>query len=252
MGILEQANVCLGKLGETDVLILKYILKNKESCCRYTIERLAAKCEVSRTTILRFTQKLGFSGFSEMKARLKWECQQDSKLPDTALQLVCEDYYKLIDDMRDRDCSEICRLLHDASRVFVYGTGAVQSNVARDMKRAFLSARLLMNHIDGSHDETALYLKLIDDSDAVIIISLSGESERGVDFARSLKNRGVPVISLTRQKNNTLARLSAHNLYVATSAVGTDYPMSYETSTLFFMTTEMLLLKYMLYLNTAG
>ncbi|MDR1508023.1 MAG: MurR/RpiR family transcriptional regulator [Synergistaceae bacterium] len=250
MGISDQANNYLDKLGETDLLILGYILKNKELCCHHTIEQMASKCNVSRTTVLRFTQKLGFSGYSEMKARLKWECQQESKLPDTALQSVCDDYHKLIDDMRDKDCTEICRLLRNASRVFVYGTGAVQSYVARELKRAFLSARLLVNHIDGSHDEAALTAELIDDRDVVIVISLSGESERGVELARSLKSKGVPVISLTRLKNNTLAHLSTHNLYVVTSTVGTVYPMCYETTTLFFMTVELLLLKYLLYVNS--
>jgi RpiR family glv operon transcriptional regulator len=250
VGLSEQAGPYLKNLGETDIQILNYVLKNKEACCRYTIEALASKCSVSRTTVMRFAQKLGFSGYSEMKARLKWECRQKEPLPENALETVCADYHRLIDDMRGRDCDEICRLLHDASRVFVYGTGAVQSNVAKDLKRAFLSARLCICHIEGSRDEAALATELIDGDDVVIVISLSGESLAGVEFARSLRSKGVPVISLTRLQNNTLARLSTQNLYVTTSTVDFIYP--YDTTTMFFLTAEMLLLKYLLYLQNVS
>lgn len=44
------------KLNDSDLYILKYIMNNKNQCIDLTINELASKCNVSRTTILRFTQ----------------------------------------------------------------------------------------------------------------------------------------------------------------------------------------------------
>ena len=68
-----------------------------------------------------------------------------------------------------------------------------------------------------------------------------------IDFASMLKLKGIQVISMTKMKNNTLAQLSTESLYVSTSNVGTAHIENYETTTLFFMTVEMLLIKYLLY-----
>ncbi|MDR1656825.1 MAG: MurR/RpiR family transcriptional regulator [Deltaproteobacteria bacterium] len=250
MNITEDAGQYLNRLSETDIQILNYIRHNKQACSRYTIEALAAKCNVSRTTILRFAQKLGFSGFSEMKVRLKLECEQSKKLPDNVLELVCGDYQKLTEDMLEKDCEDICRTLHVADKVFVYGTGASQTNVARELQRAFLSARRYMYLLEGTQHETGLVSDTIGENDAAIIISLTGESESGVQFAKALKLRGVDLISITKFKNNTLARLSDHNLYVNTSNVDSVFSQGYETTAHFFIAVEMLLLKYLRYLQS--
>ncbi|MDR1571803.1 MAG: MurR/RpiR family transcriptional regulator [Clostridiales Family XIII bacterium] len=250
MSISENAGQYLNRLGETDIQILNYIRKNKEACSRCTIEALAAKCNVSRTTILRFTQKLGFSGFSEMKVRLKLECEQGKKLPDNVLELICGDYRKLTEDMKERDCEDICRTLHGADKVFAYGTGAVQTNVARELQRAFLSARRYIYLLEGTHHETGLVSDTIGENDAGIIISMTGETETGVEFAKALKLRGVKLISITKFKNNTLARLSDHSLYINTSNVDSMFSQGYETTAHFFIAVEMLLLKYLRYLQS--
>jgi len=245
----DEASPYLNQLGETDIQILTYIRKNKEAASRCTIEALAVRCNVSRTTILRFAQKLGFSGFSEMKVRLKWECEQSSKLPDNALDLVCGDYVKLIGDMKEKDCEGICSALHTADKVFVYGTGATQANVARELQRAFLSARRYICLLEGTRHETEMVSDSIGEKDAVIIISLTGETAAGVEFAKALKLRGACIISITKFKNNTLARLSDYNLYINTSSVDSVFSQGYETTAHFFIAVEMLLLKYLQYLQ---
>ena len=60
-------------LNENDKYIWKYILNNKKECENMSIQDLAANCNVSHTTILRFAQKLGLNGYSELKFCLKLE-----------------------------------------------------------------------------------------------------------------------------------------------------------------------------------
>ena len=53
---------------------------------------------------------------------------------------MCDDYRKKFDEMEKADYSNICKLIYEAKHVFVYGSGAVQSFVAKEFKWAFLSA----------------------------------------------------------------------------------------------------------------
>lgn len=247
MTIEELVRTNYHRLNENDLYIWKYIDSHRKECCQCTIEELAKRCNVSRTTILRFAKKLSMDGFSELKIHMKMEQEKNSVSSRNITKLVCDDYRKRIDEMEKNDYEEICKKLYEAKRVFVCGSGAVQSFVAKEFKRAFLSAKLCMILIEGSSDEQQLMLELMQEGDLVIIVSLSGESNHVVEFAKKLKLRGITTISMTKLKNNTLAQLSDENLYINTSTVGTSYIANYETTTLFFMTVELLLIKYLSY-----
>lgn len=78
MKLEELVNNNYNKLNENDLYILKYILNNKKKCCDLGINEIAKKCNVSRTTILRFVQKLGFKGYSEFRVYLKWQEEENN------------------------------------------------------------------------------------------------------------------------------------------------------------------------------
>ena len=71
MVIEELINKYRSNLNSTDMIIWKYIYNNKNKCRNMTINELAKNCNVSRTTILRFSKKLSLDGYSELKAVLK-------------------------------------------------------------------------------------------------------------------------------------------------------------------------------------
>jgi len=66
------------RLTENDFLIWSYITNHKKNSLTMSINELAKQCNVSRTTIMRFCQKLGFDGFSEFKYHLKNELTQEN------------------------------------------------------------------------------------------------------------------------------------------------------------------------------
>lgn len=247
MAITDLVKMNYKKLNENDIYIWNYIDSHRKECSQCTIEELAKNCNVSRTTVLRFAKKLNMDGFSELKIHLKMEQDQKTKQSQDIVKLVCDDYRKKIDEMEKNDCVNICKLIYEAKRIFVYGSGAVQSFVAKEFNRAFLSAKICMYQIEGYQGEQDLITDLIQEGDLVIIVSLSGESRHVTNFAQSLKMKGIPIISMTKMKNNTLAQMSTESLYINTSYVGTSHIANYETTTLFFMTVEMLLIKYLIY-----
>ena len=136
MRLEELMNQYSDRLSETDLYIWDYVEKHKKQCENMTIEQLAAKCNVSRTTILRFTKKLSLKGFGEFKVHLKMENDDGKQQVSKAVQ-VCMSYEAMMQDMIQQDFREIIEAIYQAERVFVYGTGMVQRTNAKEMKRLF-------------------------------------------------------------------------------------------------------------------
>lgn len=248
MRLEELVNKHYDKLNHSDLHIWKYVFNHKKDCCNLTIDELANRCNVSRTTVLRFAQKLSLKGYSELKIYLKWESEDKEVDGQDYLKVVCNDITKFMNDMQEKDFSNVCSLMYNAKRIFVYGTGAVQSAVAVELKRIFLSGHECIYNIQGKA-EADMILNTVSDKDLIVLISLTGESDHIKRLAKQFKLRNVPIISITKLKNNTLARLSNENLYINTSMHDLGRGMEYESTTLFFTLAEMIFLKYSMYKN---
>lgn len=248
MRLEELMNQYSDRLSETDLYIWDYVEKHKKQCENMTIEQLAAKCNVSRTTILRFTKKLSLKGFGEFKVHLKMENDDGKQQVSKAVQ-VCMSYEAMMQDMIQQDFREIIEAIYQAERVFVYGTGMVQRTVAKEMKRLFYHGRKNFFDFNGG-DEFKAILKELNGRDLLIIISVSGERTSMLDFVKRAKIKNVPVISMTERLKNPLAELSDYNLYISTTLVEQKLShVEYKSMTSYFMLIEMLILRYLEYLE---
>ena len=61
------------KLTENEIYIFDYIMKHSQKVRKMSITELATILAVSKSTISRFTQKIGFSGYAEFKFYLNNE-----------------------------------------------------------------------------------------------------------------------------------------------------------------------------------
>lgn len=237
------------KLNKNDLYLCQYISTHQKECCGLTIEELAERSHISKSSILRFAQKLSLKGYSELKVYLKLDQEQEAVSGQDILSEICDDYHRAIEEFKLKNWDRICQLLYDADRIFVYGTGSMQASVGRELQRKFLYAKKCIYTSEGK-GEFKQIMDLAGPKDVVIMISLSGDSEETLACARQVKMKGIPLVALTKMKVNGLARLSDESLYAGTSVVASSVRDSYETSMLFFMLTEILLVKYMLYKET--
>ena len=171
----EVANAHYKNLNENDRYILRRICADKEACRNLPIQGLADHCNVSRTTILRFAQKLGFEGYSAMKAFLAFEAQE---IPQEETRDMTACLYADMEALREQVAPErtapVCRLMAAASRIFVYGTGATQKEIAKEMQRMFMSLHKYLNLIDGEAElqnlkvTTLMQLSVPDNLEALV------------------------------------------------------------------------------------
>lgn len=233
------------KLNENDKHIYNYILNNKIKCQTMSIQDLASNCNVSHTTILRFAQKLGLNGYSELKFYLKLENNKKYIFEKSEILNTYEDINKTMQTLINRDFSDICYLIDNCKKVYAYGTGESQKNAVKELQRNFLYMGKLVNIIEGN-DELEIIKNYITKDDVVFLISLSGENKIINNFAEQLNKKSVKIISITQSGNNTLSRKSDSNIQFYTHEVAKlDDDLQVFLSSQFFIINEFLLIKYL-------
>lgn len=245
MRLEELVNRYYSHLSVTDKEIWDYIKQHKAECSSLPIEELALRCHVSRTTILRFAQRISLRGYSELKTYLRLELSAGFA-PRTNITKAAKAYGELIKQIRDRDCTGIFNLLDGANRLFVYGSGIVQSTVAKEVKRSFMNLGKVVYDI-GANNESGMIGEMITSKDCMMIISLSGESEHVRNFVKTMKMKQVPVISVTLMEENTLARMSDESLFIDTVVADSQFYEAYRSLAGFFILMDLLSIKYLDY-----
>lgn len=237
------------KLNESDLHIWKYILHNKKECSCMSIQELAKRCNVSHTTILRFTQKLNLEGYSEMKVYLKWESKREISLDNKDVQYMYNDIEQTMEYMKNRDFSDVFKLIEAAKSIYIYGSGDVQKEAARDLKRNMIFASKLMYTIEGK-EETNTVLDKVEEQDVFFLISLSGNNTFMNELACKLREKGVKIIAITKASNNGLASISHVSIQFYTHAVYIEENKTkIYTAAQFFIINQIMLLKYLEYKN---
>ena len=236
-------------LNENDLRIWKYILRHKEACKKMAIQDLAAACNISHTTVLRFARKLGLEGYSELKLCLKWDDETAEGIDQNEISLCCEDIEQTMSYLKKRDCSDIFELFDRAERIYSFGTGQVQKNAAEELKKNFLFLNKQIVNLDGEA-EMKIMLNYCGPGDLYFLLSHSGENPFILDIAEHLKKNGSHTISITRVGNNSLSRICDISLFFYNHLVKTDnWDNELYMTSQYFLINELLMLKYMEYIS---
>lgn len=84
--------------------------------------------------------------------------------------------------------------------------------------------------------------------DFCILISVSGENKKIVEIARKLRIRGGTLMSITKNRENTLSHLCDFCLYIDESNYfETPIHWQYESTTSYFILIDILFFKYLDY-----
>lgn len=245
MSIDELVNQNYNRFSESDRAVWEYLSANRCACENIAIEKMAKKCCVSRSAVMRFAQKLGFTGFAEFKLYLKME--QQKVAAHSELKHICALYQNVMNSTCEKDCDDLFQALDESKQIYIFGEGMVQSSIKKEFKRIFMSAGHMI-YDAPSGQELHNLIPLTGRQDFCILISVSGENEKMVEAARKLRVRGVTLASITKNQENTLARLCDFRLYVDESNLfETPMHWQYESTTSYFILIDILFLKYLEY-----
>ena len=215
-GIINQN---YAKLNHLDLRILGYIQNNLHESTTLSIAKLAEKCNVSTATVLRTTQKLNFSGYSEFKYFLKSDDVQEEKQDLDAIEILNQDIAQTIKMFQQNgQIQEIYQKMDEAENIYAYGTGQGQRLMLQEMARCFLNVNKKIIIISAS-TELKIVKKYMSQRDLLFVASWSGNIDKYRESVVSLGIAGTSIVSITNFHKNELARMAPYNLYFQSTSI---------------------------------
>lgn len=199
------------KLTESDRFVAKTVLNNSSAAHMNTIEDLAAFCSVSKSTIIRFTKKIGLDGFSELKVLLKMNRRLSQEVDEDFIDRVCDNDIQVINYYRSYDFTPIIKMLEASPKIYAYGTGMFQRSFNVELRRLFMHIDRWIRYVDGP-GELKLAFNDLKENDTLIITSSSGENKFLKENYDLLKLKGVKILSFTNSASNSLVFASDYNI----------------------------------------
>ncbi|MEY8748439.1 MurR/RpiR family transcriptional regulator [Bacillales bacterium AN1005] len=236
---------------EGELAIAGYILKNKEIIHQLSINQLASKSLTSKSSVLRFAQKLGFSGFTELKNFMKWG-NYFSQNPDVKSNLgeqIVKSVTNTVEILKNQSLHEIFQTIENSEHIYIIGTGWAQQNQASEMQRMFLGIGKEMQVLPFGH--TSLYQIMIErmcEKDLLIVFSGSGNNPVLKEALTTPILKNVKILGITANANNWLMDHSTFSLYANIDSP-TTVTSIYSLYSPIHVIIEMLVYSYVEYLN---
>lgn len=237
-------------LNESELLMCNYIMENIDKIPSMSILEFARNSLSSKSSVIRFSQKLEFTGFTELRHFIKWQDHEQSFDEQiTFKDLVIKDTERLLKILKDSDWLPIYQIIDSVDNIYVITTGITQKNQAAELQRLFLLIGKPLQIIpgDGSSNEFRKIIERLSEKDIVFVLSLSGENNRLESIINQLKIVKSKIVSITSLQNNMLSGKSDFNLYATTSRSPLPKDWWLQTASSFFVLIEAFAFGYMDY-----
>lgn len=235
------------KLNKNDLKIYSYIMINKARFIEKNINELGEILDLSHSSIVGFSKKLGLDGFSELRYVVKWSTSYGTNFDENEIEYTKNDVNLTMSMMMALNLNEFYEKLYEAKRVFAIASGHTQRNATDELKRNFLTVDKSIFLLDKSTPRSIT--SLITKDDILFAYSLSGENEDILDFIDNLKERPI-IASVTKLSNNRLSQIADYSIPFVTHEVF-EYESRTKISPIsqFYVVNDFLILKYISFLE---
>jgi DNA-binding MurR/RpiR family transcriptional regulator len=233
------------ELSANEKKIADFILENSALIRDYSSQNLAATVGVSQSSIIKFSQKLNYRGFTDLKLAIhesviksdgQDEIDEKNGFSHGRTDSVQEQLYNIKNEamlttMELNDEQRILsavKLLEESKRIQIIALGS-GSLVARNF------ASMLIQIGKSVIAEVDTYIQLssvmtLGKGDVVFVISFSGQSSKMIQITRQAKKAGVAVISLTSYSANPIRSLADIPLFSVNRDGEFEFPQIISTA----------------------
>lgn len=212
----------------TEKLIAKYILEHGNEILNYSAQTLGEKTNTSAAAIIRFSKKIGFKGFSNLKMNLAQSHSNEqhdldvdiifnenddmTSLVDKGCRLNMNTVLKTYQLINISDLEKAINLLCEASTIYLFGVGG-SSVIANDIEQKLIRIGKKVIYNNDLHIQMTFTQSMTKD-DVALIISYSGTTTGLVDISKILVEKNIPYISITQINQNFISKNSTVALRV--------------------------------------
>lgn len=210
--------------------IAAFALENPDEIAFGTVSSIAEQASVQPSTLVRFSQALGYQGFSEMQEvfrsrlrdripnygerlqQLRAHARETSKA-GAIFQGFCEASARSIAALEEKlapaDLDRAVDILSRAQTIYLIGlrrSFPIASYMAYALGKLGVRA-ILVDAVGGLAAEQITFAS---GSDAVLAISFTPYASETVTLARAAAEKGVPVVAVTDSPFSPLAQMPGH------------------------------------------
>lgn len=203
--IWEYLEANLQSFNRSQKKIALFVLENPSRIKELELNEFAALSGTSRSTVLRFLQQLGYSGFREFKRHMALQPGNKGQNPVVNWLMSMSEHVvgETLAALDHEALEEAISRCAEAPRLFWYGVG--ESGLLAELAnyRAWLMGidsnfcREMGHFTDFSHR--------IKDNEVLIVISRTGDGDYLYEPLRSIKERGIYTIGITSNRVSWLA-----------------------------------------------
>ena len=213
MSVTHKVLLSREKLSPNGKKIADWIVTDPSKVIPLTSQELAKQINVSQSSIIKFSQKLGFDGFSQFKRSLIEELSRKSAIQHTPLhtnistsdststmlqkliKAKSEAIFQTSNALANGEFDLVVDLINKAQRVHIVGMGG-SALTGKDLAYKLLKLGIAVTSEFDSHVQIGIARTLSPD-DIQIVISFMGETKEINAAVEAAKERGVQVIALT-------------------------------------------------------
>ena len=206
------------KLSRSEKQIADFLIENPEKILPLYITELSDACGVSEATIVRFSKKLGFEGYQQLKIAIAGEhhtrpvneniTAEDS--PSDIFAKICDDIYCSLEKTKkglDKAAiTRCCEAILSAEQIILLGLGN-SAPIANDAAHKMLRLGLHAHPYTDNHMQ-AIATAHATPGTVVIGISHSGASSDIIDAMRISKLCGAFTVAITNYQKSPIERVS--------------------------------------------
>lgn len=209
--------------------IAEYFIDNFDKIPFLTVHQISKSTEASVASIVRFAQRVGFSGFSEMRDAISDSLQiklknkqafplfEKRKADEDILTLVANVDIKNINDtlglIEREKFDQAINLIIKSPRIFTAGLGIsylLAEILAYQLTQVSLDSSVL-KHTHTVFQEQILYMNK---NDLLVTFSFPPYSIETIEAAKFAKHKGIKVISVTNKQSSPITFHSTISLTV--------------------------------------
>lgn len=229
MSVLAKIQAMLDRMSPADREIGQFILDNPDAMLRLSTAALAAETGRSQSSVVKFSQRLGYPSYQDLKLAVNAAKVQEWQPPAGLIHGTIEvgdgwgtiqqkligsklmSMQKTVAANSETEVARALAALDAARRIHLAGVGA-SSLVARDLSYKLMKLGRNVLHNGDSHVQMA-NASTLRASDVLLALSHSGASIETLRIAELARARGATVISVTGLQDNPLAQVAHVRLH---------------------------------------
>jgi len=217
--VLKRIRALYPKLKPFERRLADYFLSHSEEVLSLSITEISKETSTSPSSVVKFAQTLGFSGFQELKVAMANELKKPVEIfysdispnedTQTIVQKVFEIHIKSLSEtvygLDPKDLELVANWFLNAKNIYWIGSGG-SAGIVIDAVHKFLKIGLHVHGVIDAHVQM-MAASTLKQNDLLIAVSISGSSKNICFAAELAKKNKAHTVAITCESNSPLSSI---------------------------------------------